>query len=121
MRLYIQKKDRDALVGAMGSFENILNDKSSSAEEKQTAELQIASISGALLSPLFPTGITRNVLMLGCFLLGFLAFLTPYEWLFWFFFIALTFSPRIVGELAYLGGCVARALGGPVTGERESK
>ena len=83
-----------------------MNDTNSNAEEKETAEVQLASISGALLSPIFPAGITRKVLMIGFFALGFLAFLTPYEWLFWFFFIALLFSPRIVGELAHLMGRV---------------
>ena len=106
MRLYISKKSRDEVLGLMDSFQNVLNDKKSNAEEKEAAELQLASLAGVLISPLFPTGITRNVLMIGCFTLGFLAFLTPYEWLFWFFFIALVFSPRIVGELAYLTGRV---------------
>ena len=101
MRFYMSKKERDEIKGLIYSFEVILNDINSSTEEKQAAEYQIVSLSGILLSPLFPTGIFRNILMISFFALGFLAFLTPYEWLFWSFFIALAFSPRIVGELAY--------------------
>lgn len=104
MRFYISKKERDEIKGLIENFEGILNDEISSAEEKQVAEDQIIKLSGILLSPLFPAGILRIVLMLSFFALGFLAFLTPYEWLFWSFFIALAFSPRIVGEMAFLRG-----------------
>ena len=53
--------------------------------------------------------------MVGCFSLGFLAFLTPYEWLFWFFFIALAFSPRIFTgfrpDVRFLGSTLTLVLG----------
>lgn len=100
----MSKKERDEIKGLIVNFEGILNDAKSSAEEKQVAEHQIEKLSGLLLSPLFPTGIIRNFFMIGLFALGFLAFLTPYEWLFWSFFISLAFSPRIVGELAFRYG-----------------
>ena len=86
------------------SFQNILDDENSSVAEKQMARDQIAKLSGVLLSPLFPSGIVRIVLMIGLVALGFLAFLTPYEWLFWSFFVALAFSPRIMGEVVHRMG-----------------
>ena len=100
----MSKKERDEIKGLIVSFELILNDENSTDEEKQVAEHHTVNLTGVLASPLFPTGIIRNVLMIGFFALGFFAFLTPYEWLFWSFFIALAFSPRIVGELAYKYG-----------------
>ena len=100
----MSQKERDEIKGMIASFELILNDENSSNEDKQVAERQIVNLSRILASPLFPTGIIRNVLIVNFFALGFLAFLTPYEWLFWSFFIALAFSPRIVGELAHRYG-----------------
>ena len=100
----MSKKERDEIMGLIVNFESILNVENSSVEEKQEAKHQINKLSEVLLSPLFPEGIIRNVLMIGFFALGFLAFLTPHEWLFWSFFIALVFSPRIVGELAFRYG-----------------
>ena len=100
MRLYMSEKERDELFGLLGLNQKLLNCEDASAEDKQRAEDQIVIISGMLLSPLFPTGLARNVLMIGFFVLGVLAFITPYEWLFWSFFIGLAFSPRITGELA---------------------
>lgn len=112
------KREREEFNGMMDSFQNILNDENSSTEDKQTAELQIAKFAGVLASPLFPTGIIRNVLMIVFFALGILAFLTPYEWLLWSFFIALAFSPRIVGELSFRYG---RMVGGRRTLEQNGK
>ena len=100
MRLYIPKQERDKLLAFLNLQQAILKDESLSSDLRQEAEDQMAIISGMLLSPLFPAGFLRNALMIGFCALGVLAFLTPYEWLFWSFFIGLTFSPRIVGEMA---------------------
>ena len=101
MKFYLPKRERDDLIELMNSFQKILNDENSSAEEKQIAQLQISKIAGTLGSPLFPVGIIRNVLMVGFIALGFLSFYTPYKWLIWSFLIAVTFSPRIVAEVVH--------------------
>ena len=46
------------------TWQMIKEDEFASEEAKQQADLYIATISGVLMSPLFPTGIIRNVLML---------------------------------------------------------
>ena len=104
-------KERDALQEMMKTFQEIVDDGGSTLEEKQIASEQITRLSGRLASPLFPSGIVRIVLMLGFVGLGFLAFLTPYEWLFWSFLIALAFSPRIMGEVVHGSGRLTRILG----------
>ena len=106
----MSKKERDELLKLVDNFDYILNDDDSSAEEKEEAKYHKIRISGLLLSPLFPIGIIRNILMMGFFVIGFLAFLTPYEWLFWSFFIALAFSPRIVGEITHGLGKIIGAI-----------
>lgn len=93
--------ERNALLEMQKTFQKVLHDDNASVAERQIASEQVARLSGLLVSPLLPSGIIRNVLMLGFVTLGFLAFLTPYEWLFWSFFIALAFSPRIMGEVIH--------------------
>ena len=100
MRLYMSRQEKETLDACFALHNKFLNEEGISAEDKRRSEEQIALITGTLLSPLLPIGLVRKVLMFGFFALGVLAFLTPYEWLFWSFFIGLTFSPRIVGELA---------------------
>ena len=104
MRFYMPKKERDTLMRVLDLHQQILSAEGASAEDRERAEEQIAIISGMLVRPLFPTGFVRNVLMVGFVVIGILAFLSPYEWLFWSFFIALAFSPRIVGGLAFRCG-----------------
>ena len=111
MRFYMSTKERDSLLELMKTFQNVVDDEGSTFKEKQIASEQITNLSGLLMSPLFPPGIVRNVLMIGFVALGFIAFLTPYEWLFWSFFIAPAFSPRIVGEVAHGSGRLARIMG----------
>ncbi|MCY4654761.1 MAG: hypothetical protein OXC95_16555 [Dehalococcoidia bacterium] len=111
MRLYMTKKERDELVSLQSTFLSILNDEHASEEEKRAASQQVAALSGALLSPLLPIGIVRNVLMFMFFLIGIFAFLTPYTWLSLSFLPALVFSPRVMGELAYRSGRVQRVFG----------
>lgn len=101
MRIYMPTTERNALLEMQKTFQKVLHDDNASVAERQIASEQVARLSGLLVSPLLPSGIIRNVLMLGFVTLGFLAFLTPYEWLFWSFFIALAFSPRIMGEVIH--------------------
>ena len=108
MRLYMTKKERDELRSLQSTFLSILSDEHASAEGKRTASEQVFALSGALMSPLLPSGIVRNVLMIGFIAIGILAFLTPYKWLFLSFFVALAYSPRVVGELSVLSGRVQR-------------
>ena len=109
----MSKKERDELHKLMDGLDIILNNENSSEAVKEMAEYHKAAISGYLLSPLFPIGIIRNILMTGFFAIGFLAFLTPYEWLFWSFFIALAFSPRIVGKIIHVSGRIIGAVSRP--------
>lgn len=67
-------------------------------------ELLEAAVAGRLLSPWLPYGVWRKVAMLGFFALGWMAFVTPYEWLFWSFLVCLAFSPRVVGMTAVWAG-----------------
>ena len=110
MRLYLSRAKRDELEGLMVELGNALSDENLSAKERAKLEEHRAALAGLMLSPLFPTGIVRNVLMTGFVILGFLAFLTPHEWLFWSFFIAATFSPWIMGKLAHKLGRARRSI-----------
>ena len=98
------RRERDVLCVCMSFWEGVVSDETTGAEKKREAELQMAAIAGALLSPILPTGLIRNALMFGFFVIGALAFLTPYQWLFWSFFIALALSPRICGTVCYRFG-----------------
>ena len=100
VRLYLPRRHRDDLSRMLSFWQGVENEETASAEDKREAELQQAAIAGLLLSPILPTGLIRNILMFGFFVVGTLAFLTPYQWLFWSFFIALAFSPRIVGTVS---------------------
>ena len=108
MRLYVLKKDREVLDACIAASQLILSDVHATPEAREKAERVIAQGSGAIMSPLLPYGLTRNLLML-CFLaLGMLGFFTSYGWLWLFFPAALLFSPRIVGELGILYGQAER-------------
>ena len=82
----------------------VVNSDLTSPEEKQQSELEIAKIAGHLMSPLLPTGIVRNVLMVVCIIVGVTGLLSSYWWLCLFLPVPLAFSPRITGELSYLVG-----------------
>ena len=60
MRLYLTRKERDELRSLQSSYLSILNDERASDEQKEIASEQVQTITGALLSPLFPTGIVRK-------------------------------------------------------------
>ena len=76
----------------------------SRAGELPQLELLEAAVAGRLLNPWLPYGVWRKVAMLGFFVLGWLAFVTPYQWLFWSFLVCLSFSPRVVGMAAFWSG-----------------
>ena len=105
----MSKKERDKWNLMIKTWQMIKEDEFASEEAKQQADLDIATISGVLMSPLFPTGIIRNVLMFTFLGISVLAFYTPYEWLLWSVLIAGCFSPRIMGEVVFrLGRASAR-------------
>ena len=54
---------------------------------------------GKALSTWLPVDNVSKIFMLRFFLIGFLGFFTPYEWLVWSFLIAGIFSPRLMGEI----------------------
>lgn len=78
--------------------------KSRFGELPQELELLEVAATGRLLSPWLPHGVWRKVAMLGFFGLGWLAFITPYQWLLWSFLVCLAFSPRVVGKTAVSSG-----------------
>ena len=83
--------------------------KSRFGELPQELELLEAAVAGRLLSPWLPYGVWRKVAMLGFFALGWMAFVTPYQWLFWSFLVCLAFSPRLMGMAAIWSGRWQRA------------
>ena len=104
MRLYLSKQEQLELKNTLKEVTDALDDETLSLEDRQELENHQASLSGALLSPILPTGVVRILIMLSCFVLGVSAFYTEYEFLFWFLLIGCSFSPRLVGTLAFLFG-----------------
>lgn len=108
MRLYLTKREKQDLEAALDVHLYAIESENASQDQKEQSSLEIAKISGFLMSPLFPTGIIRNVLMATCLGLGIAGFFLPHWWLWLFFLVALMFSPKITGELSYLAGQVWR-------------
>ena len=100
----MNKEEQKILKGCLEELNNELQNETLTQEQKQEIELQIAKVSGQLLSIWLPIGITRKILMLSFFLIGLLSFFTQYEWLFWSFLIAGSFSPRLVGKISFWFG-----------------
>ena len=104
MKLYLSQQEQLELKNTLKEVTNALADESLSPEQRQELENHKASLSGALLSPILPTGKVRMFIMFSCFVLGISAFYTDYEFLVWFLIIGCSFSPRLVGEVAMLVG-----------------
>ena len=104
MRLYLSKQEQLELKNTLKEVTDALDDETLSLEDREELENHKASLSGALLSPILPTGMVRILIMLSCFVLGVSAFYTDYEFLFWFLLIGCSFSPRLVGTIAFLFG-----------------
>ena len=111
MRLYMTKKESEELKTLLEETHQLI-ELAETTEQKQQLSLQAASISGLMLSPLLPPGGLRISLMVGLVAGGVLGCV---YWSWWFAFAwlaAATFSPRIVGETAYLAGCFVRGYRG---------
>ena len=108
MKLYLSQQDQLELKNTLKEVTNALVDETLSPEERQELENHKASLSGALLSPILPTGKVRMFIMFSCFVLGTSAFYTDYEFLVWFLLIGCSFSPRLIGEIAVLLGRFTR-------------
>jgi hypothetical protein len=104
MKLYLSQQDQLELKNTLKEVTDALGDETLSLEDRQELENHKASLSGALLSPILPTGKVRMFIMFSCFVLGISAFYTDYEFLVWFLLIGCSFSPRLVGEVAMLVG-----------------
>ena len=104
MRFYLTKREKQDLDAAFDVHMYVVNSDYASQEQKEQSKLEIAKILGHSMSPLFPTGMTRNVLMAACMAFGIAGFFVSYWWLGLFIPVALAFSPRIAGELCYLAG-----------------
>ena len=104
MKLHLSQQDQLELKNTLKEVTDALGDETLSLEDRQELENHKASLSGALLSPILPTGKVRMFIMFSCFVLGTSAFYTDYEFLVWFLLIGCSFSPRLVGEVAMLVG-----------------
>ena len=104
MKLHLSQQDQLELKNTLKEVTDALGDETLSLEDRQELENHKASLSGALLSPILPTGKVRMFIMFSCFVLGTSAFYTDYEFLVWFLIIGCSFSPRLVGEVAMLVG-----------------
>ena len=76
MRLYLSKQEQLELKNTLKEVTDALDDETLSLEDREELENHKASLSGALLSPILPTGMVRILIMLSCFVLGVSAFLT---------------------------------------------
>ncbi len=108
MKLYLSQQEQLELKNTLKEVTDALDDETLSLEDRQELENHKASLSGALLSPILPTGIVRIFCMFGCFALGASSFYTDYEFLVWFFLVGCSFSPRLIGEIAVLLGRFTR-------------
>ena len=77
-------------------------------EQRQELQLHSARLSGLLASVWFPVSWTRRLIMAAIFLFGLQqAWVGNYQAMFWWLLLPL-FSPRIVGEAAFLWGRLSR-------------
>ena len=107
IRLYVPKKQNAELRALLDETDELI-ERAKTREAKRPLRVQAARISGLTLSPLLPPGALRISLMVGLVAGGVLGCV---YWSWWFAFAwltAATFSPRIVGEIAYLAGCFVR-------------
>jgi hypothetical protein len=104
----MDKKLNQQLKDLLEKLMNIRENEDLTQEEREKLDLDIARISGQLLSPWLPLGIMRKILMSVFILIGFLGFISQYQWLIYSFIIAGFFSPRVVGETAMMIGKASR-------------
>ena len=64
MRLYLSKQEQLELKNTLKEVTDALDDETLSVEDRQELENHQASLSGALLSPILPTGMVRIFIML---------------------------------------------------------
>ncbi len=76
-----------------------------SAQQRAVLEQHQAALAGAVLSPWLPFGWWRRLLMALFLMLGFLAWVFELNPLWWSVaLLALTFSPRVMGEVLFYAG-----------------
>jgi hypothetical protein len=89
----------------------ILDNPVALAELEKTMPNAKSYLQGKLLSSWMPMGVARRILMGLFILIGILGVIFYNRWMFIFIPLVGIFSPRLVGEVAYLYGKIRRSLG----------
>ena len=103
-RVLVDRKQYDEAKRVLEEINHELTTQFLTPEQRSELERHAASLAGVILSPWFPVTWTRRVIMAAIFILGVQqAWIGNYQTMFWWLFLPV-FSPRIVGECAFLMG-----------------
>ena len=99
--------DKETYDSAKRAFEEVkeqLKRDDLTSEERAELVMHADRLSGLLLSIWFPMGIGRKLIMLVIFLVGIYGLLIGNHYFLFSWVILPMFSPRLVGEIAFLMG-----------------
>jgi hypothetical protein len=104
----MDKQKYNAIKNSMKELHKAIDDGTIKGEARINAERTIAEASGFLLSFWLPVGWGRRIIMLVLIFVGFYGLFIGKTILVISWAIAVLFSPRIVGEVAYFFGRLTR-------------
>ena len=108
----MNKTEREFLKVLLDGVHEKLKERDLSPEERQRYEQMAARYAGILLSPWFPVDWVRRGIMIAMAIIGFLGLIFANYNLMLIWLLLPSFSPRIVGEVAYALGKIGRVVNG---------
>jgi len=104
----MDKRTHEAANKTLEQIQRMLEDETLTDDERQELEMHAAKLAGTLLSTWLPFGLLRKFLMTVFILVAIYGIISGMNWLIFSLVIAGMFSPRLVGEVAYLLGKLSR-------------
>ena len=104
----MNKLQYEEIKKTLKEIELILKDDSLTKEQREKFENDRAGLSGALLSIWFPMSNLRRFIMLCLFFIGVFGIYSEDKNFMISFIFIIFFSPRIMGEIAFLLGRISR-------------
>lgn len=104
----MDKQEEKALKKSIEVLQEAIDDGSLQGEARMEAERTVNMAAGRLLSVWLPTGWGRRVIMLILLLFGLYGLIIGKLLFLICWLIAVTFSPRIMGEVSFLLGRITR-------------
>jgi hypothetical protein len=108
MRISLTKTEHADLQKTSEELRAALADPDLAPERRARLEQHLSEVTGALTSPLLPSGVGRKLMMLAAVVVALAGPALGEPWLLLLLVLAATFSPRIVGEALYFVGALQR-------------